>query len=183
MSWAIFNGERVIRSHFSFLGWLFSDEVLQAGQSVPTAQQDTTLSLPLLYVTPKVTNILVDYSSVCLWINAINIIRARVKVNREMKGLLPDRLRKPNRTQQDTAAPTVRKILFVGKYEDYGVSHFPIVNYPMKFLSGLVYAISVCAVHYEDEALSPCVVVSPQRPNLVLSSHVLKDQNKRLLPS
>ena len=43
----------------------------------------------------------------------------------------------------------------------------------MQLLSCLVYSVSVGAVHHKDESLRACVVVPPQRSDLVLSTHVL----------
>ena len=42
----------------------------------------------------------------------------------------------------------------------------------MQFLLCLVYPLSILAVHDKDEALCSGVIVSPQRPNLVLAANV-----------
>lgn len=42
----------------------------------------------------------------------------------------------------------------------------------MQLLSGFVYPLPILTIHDEDETLRPRVVVSPQRPNLVLTSDI-----------
>ena len=42
----------------------------------------------------------------------------------------------------------------------------------MEFLLGLVNSFPVLTVNYENETLCPCIVMTPKRPNFVLSSNV-----------
>ena len=44
----------------------------------------------------------------------------------------------------------------------------------MKLLSCLVNSVPICTVYNEDKPLSPRVVVSPQRPNLILATYILE---------
>jgi hypothetical protein len=44
----------------------------------------------------------------------------------------------------------------------------------VKFLPRLINTIPVCTVHDKDEALCPCIVVSPQWSDLVLPSNILQ---------
>lgn len=45
---------------------------------------------------------------------------------------------------------TVWKVLFVGKDEDDGVTHFAVVDYSVKFCACLFYSISIGTVDNED---------------------------------
>jgi len=69
---------------------------------------------------------------------------------------------------------TIRQILLVGKYKYDGVPHLSVVDDPVKLLSSLINTISVCTVHDKDEALRPCIVVSPEWSDLVLPSNILQ---------
>lgn len=67
---------------------------------------------------------------------------------------------------------SIGQILLIGKHQDNSVPHLPVINDAMEFLSRLVHAVPVCAVHHKDEALRTRVVVSPQWPDLVLPAHI-----------
>lgn len=69
---------------------------------------------------------------------------------------------------------TIRQILLVGKYKYDGIPHLSVVDNPVKFLPRLINTIPVCTVHDKDEALCPCIVVSPQWSDLVLPSNILQ---------
>ena len=67
---------------------------------------------------------------------------------------------------------TARQILLVRKDEQKAVFHLPVAQYPMQLLLCLVDTIPVLAIDDEDEALGARVVVSPERPDLVLAANV-----------
>jgi hypothetical protein len=71
---------------------------------------------------------------------------------------------------------TIRQVLLVSEYEYDGVSHLAVVDDPVELLPRLVDPVSIRTVHHEDEPLGARVVMSPQRPDLVLATHVLKEQ-------
>ncbi|XP_074222683.1 uncharacterized protein LOC141578029 [Camelus bactrianus] len=66
----------------------------------------------------------------------------------------------------------IRQVLLVGEDEDYGVPHLPVIDNAVQLLAGLVDAVAVGAVHYEDQTLCPGVVMPPERPDLVLAAHI-----------
>lgn len=66
----------------------------------------------------------------------------------------------------------IGQVLLVGEDEDYGVPHLPVIDNAVQLLAGLVDAVAVGAVHHEDQTLGPGVVMSPERPDLVLAAHV-----------
>ena len=69
---------------------------------------------------------------------------------------------------------TIWEVLLIGKDQDDGVPHLAVVDDAVKLLSRLIHAVPVGAVHHKDEPLGACVVMSPQRPYLVLPTHVLQ---------
>ena len=71
-----------------------------------------------------------------------------------------------------TARRTSRQILLVRKHKQEALLHFPIAQYTVELLLRLVYTFPVLAVNDENETLGASVVLSPQGPNLVLSSDV-----------
>lgn len=66
----------------------------------------------------------------------------------------------------------IGQVLLVGEDEDDGVPHLPVIDDAVQLLAGLVDAVAVGAVHHEDQALGPGVVMPPERPDLVLAAHV-----------
>jgi len=66
----------------------------------------------------------------------------------------------------------VRQILLIGEYEYDAVPHLAIVDDSVEFLARLVDSVSIGAIHYEDQPLSPRVIMPPQRTDLVLAAHV-----------
>lgn len=67
---------------------------------------------------------------------------------------------------------TSGQILLVRKNEQQTLLHLPIAQYAMQLLLGLIQSLTVLAIDDEHEALRPCVVVSPEGPDLVLSSDI-----------
>jgi hypothetical protein len=64
------------------------------------------------------------------------------------------------------------KILFVGEDQEKCIAQLVFVQHPLQLLSCLDNTISIIAVDDEDDALSVLEVVSPQRPDLILSTDV-----------
>ena len=64
--------------------------------------------------------------------------------------------------------------MFVGKNEDDGIAHLAVVDDSMQLLSCFLNSVSISTIHDEDESLRSRVVVSPQRADFVLPSHVLQ---------
>jgi hypothetical protein len=62
--------------------------------------------------------------------------------------------------------------LFVGKDQEKCIAQLVFVQHSLQFLTCLNNTISVIAVNDEDDALGVLEVVSPQRPDLVLSTNV-----------
>lgn len=75
--------------------------------------------------------------------------------------------------------PTIWQILLVGKHQQQALLHFPVVQDLMQLSPCLLDTLPVLRVDDEDEALRAGVVVSPERTNLVLSSHVLMGEGVR----
>jgi hypothetical protein len=69
---------------------------------------------------------------------------------------------------------TIAEVLLVGEDENDGVAHLTVIDDPMQLLPRLVDSIAVGGVDDKNERLSARVVMSPKRPNLVLTSHILK---------
>ena len=65
-----------------------------------------------------------------------------------------------------------RQILFVGKNQKKSIPEFVLVQHPLQFLPGLNHTVAVVAVDHEDDALRVLEVMSPERPDLVLSSDI-----------
>ena len=76
---------------------------------------------------------------------------------------------------------TFGEVLFVGKDENDGVSHFSIVDDPMEFLPGFVDPVPIRAVHHKDEPLRPCVVMPPKGADLILPANILQGPQKRIM--
>ena len=64
------------------------------------------------------------------------------------------------------------QILLVGEDQKNGISELILIQHALQFLSGLNNTIAIIAVNNEDDALSVLEVVSPQRPDLILSTDV-----------
>ena len=62
--------------------------------------------------------------------------------------------------------------MFVGKDQEESIAQLVFVQHPLQLLTRLNNTISVVAVNDEDDALGILEVMSPQRPNLVLSTDV-----------
>lgn len=65
------------------------------------------------------------------------------------------------------------KILLVCKDEKEALPHFSVSDDSMKLLSRFVNSVAVLAVDDENQSLGARVIVSPQRPDLVLPAHIL----------
>lgn len=76
----------------------------------------------------------------------------------------------------------VRQILFVRKHQQHRVFQLILAQHSVQLVLCLVDTITIVRVDHEDQALRVLEVVSPERPNLVLSSDVLvfDRENKRL---
>ncbi len=77
------------------------------------------------------------------------------------------------------ARRTIGKVLFVGEDEDDRFSHLAIVDYPVQFLTPLVYPVPVGCIDDENQRLGTRVVVPPQGSDLVLPTDILKTAAKR----
>ena len=67
---------------------------------------------------------------------------------------------------------TSGQILLVRKDEEQTLLHFSITQYTVQLLLCFIDPISVLAIDHKYETLRASVVVSPQRPDLVLSSDI-----------
>ena len=47
----------------------------------------------------------------------------------------------------------------------------------MKLLSRFVYSVSIVAIDHEDETLRSCIIVPPERTDLILTTDVLQNTN------
>ena len=65
-----------------------------------------------------------------------------------------------------------RQVLLICEDQQQTLFHLSIAQYPMKFLLRLVDSFPVLTINNENEALCSGVVMSPERPNLVLSSDI-----------
>jgi hypothetical protein len=70
---------------------------------------------------------------------------------------------------------TIRQVLLVGKHQQQAVLHLAVVQDLVQLGPRLVDAVAVLRVDDKDEALRARVVVSPERPDLVLSADVLRE--------
>ena len=73
---------------------------------------------------------------------------------------------------QKVACLAYGKILFVGEDEEKCIAQLVLVQHPLQLLTCLDNTISIIAVDDEDDALSVLEVVSPQRPDLILSTDI-----------
>lgn len=76
------------------------------------------------------------------------------------------------RDQCHVRIPAHRKILFVGKDQEQGITELILVEHALQFLTCLNNTIPVVRVDDEDDTLSVLEVVSPQRSDLILSADV-----------
>lgn len=66
----------------------------------------------------------------------------------------------------------IRKILFVGKDKEDGVSEFILVQHPVELLPRLANSLSIVAIDHKDQSLGVGEIVSPERTDLVLTADV-----------
>ncbi len=78
-------------------------------------------------------------------------------------------------TAQRTATHTALEVLFVRKDKDNCVLHLAVVDDFVQLAARLVNALAVGTVNNKDEALRACVIVPPQRPDLVLPTDILPE--------
>lgn len=83
-------------------------------------------------------------------------------------------LRHARHTPATVIKLTALQVLLVRKDQDDCRLHLAVVDNLVQLFSCLVHPLRVRAVHDKDQALSPCVVMSPERTNFVLSPHVLR---------
>lgn len=70
---------------------------------------------------------------------------------------------------------TIRQVLLVGEHQQQAVLHLAVVQDLVQLGPRLVDAVSVLRVDDKDETLRARVVVSPERPDFVLSTDVLRE--------
>jgi hypothetical protein len=73
---------------------------------------------------------------------------------------------------RDIFSFTYWKILFVGKYQQNGISELVLVQHTLQLLPRLDNTITIVAVDNENDTLGVLEVMSPQRANLILSSNI-----------
>ncbi|KAG6554759.1 hypothetical protein Mapa_003778 [Marchantia paleacea] len=66
----------------------------------------------------------------------------------------------------------IGQILLVGKNQQHCITKLIFIHHSVQLVTGLGNTISVVAVHHENQALSVLEVMLPQRPDLVLTSHI-----------
>jgi hypothetical protein len=66
----------------------------------------------------------------------------------------------------------VREILLVAQDEERSVSEFILSQNFLELQGGFVDSLAIVGIDDEDNAFSVVVIVSPQRPNLILASYV-----------
>jgi hypothetical protein len=64
------------------------------------------------------------------------------------------------------------QILLVGENQKNGISKLILVQHALQFLPGLNNTVTIIAVNDEDDTLGVLEVMSPQRSDLVLSTHI-----------
>ena len=64
------------------------------------------------------------------------------------------------------------KILLVGEDEEQCVPKLILVQHTLQLLASLDHTVTIVAVYHEDDPLSVLEVMPPQRPDLVLATHV-----------
>jgi hypothetical protein len=62
--------------------------------------------------------------------------------------------------------------LFIGEDQEESISEFIFIQHSLQLLSGLNNTISVIAVNHKDDTLRVLEVMSPQRSDFVLSTHI-----------
>jgi len=66
----------------------------------------------------------------------------------------------------------VRKILLVGKHQKQSIPQLVFVEHALKLFASLDHTVTIVAIDNEDDALGVLEVVSPERSDLVLSTHI-----------
>lgn len=63
----------------------------------------------------------------------------------------------------------VRKILFVGKHQNHGISQLVFVQHVVELAFGLDHSLTIVGIDYKDESLCVLEIVTPQGTDLVLA--------------
>merc|ERR1719291_210008 len=64
------------------------------------------------------------------------------------------------------------KILFVCEDKQHCVAHLVLIQHLRQLLARIFSTVSIVAVHHEDQTLCALVIMSPQRPDLVLATNI-----------
>lgn len=67
---------------------------------------------------------------------------------------------------------TYWQILLVGKDQQQSIPELVLIQHALKFLAGLDHTIAVITVDNKDNTLGVLEIMSPQRSDLVLSTHI-----------
>lgn len=78
----------------------------------------------------------------------------------------------PQLLRQLSRGHRIRQILFVGKDQNHSVTQLVLGQHVLQLLLRLAHSFPIVRVDHEDEALRVLEVVSPQRADLVLATHV-----------
>ena len=66
----------------------------------------------------------------------------------------------------------VGQILLVGEDQEQRIPKLVLVQHSLQLFTGFDDTVTIVAVDHEDDALSVLEVMPPQRPNLILSTHI-----------
>jgi hypothetical protein len=71
---------------------------------------------------------------------------------------------------------TLRKVHFIGKNKQEAILHGTVVHYPVELEASLVNPPQILAVHNKDQCLRTDIIMSPKRPDFILTTNVLKEK-------
>jgi len=74
--------------------------------------------------------------------------------------------------RSNVTSATNRQILLVGEDQKNGVSELVLVQHALQLLPSFDDTVTIVAINYEDDTLSVLEVMSPQRPDLILSTNI-----------
>ena len=66
----------------------------------------------------------------------------------------------------------VGEVLLVGEDEEHGVTELVLGQHSVKLVPGLSYPLPIVAVHHEDESFCVLEVMSPERPDFILTTDI-----------